>query len=998
MADKKKISSDKSGQDVTLELNAQEISRQTAETDGEPSETIVVNQADITTNAGDTPGLMETIAPVDPTSPAKSQIDSRSDVTGDFTVAARDDTSISIDVAELSIDSARTGEFSSDHDYSMDDYSNTAGKQATQAALPKKVGDYKILGLLGRGGMGVVYHAKHRKLGREVALKMILAGGHASPEQLQRFIIEAQAVAHLQHNNIVQIFEVSEEDGVPFFSLEYVDGQPLDVQLKYQLPEAIEAATLMETLARAMQYAHDHGIIHRDLKPANVLISKDGVPKVTDFGLAKKLDDADDSSSTRTGTIMGTPSYMSPEQARGEVHELGPATDQYSLGAMLYEFLTGKPPFLGAKPLETILQVVKEEPIPPRQLRPKCPADLETICLKALQKLPESRYGSCTELADDLKRFIVGEPILARPVGLPERVWRWCKRNPKIAIPSAAALVMMLLATTISTWSYFTVAAKNRTIATERDNAKTQETIAKVQEKLAKEQQALAESRERVARKQSKLALDSLQFVQTNIDSKLKVLPNTAELRIDLMKAMADKWKELEVKLTGDATDSTGEQGEAVATLMASQGRTAESLMQLGRVQEADDIYADLVQKAEHRLVVMEHVDAARFNLAYLCLQRSATQGKLSSDPQVPMELNRRAFEILENIKAHPKPKKYDPATDDKTPEQREADRKALTDSINDVYSQVLTTLGSAYMSLGELAQASQYFLKAYEQGEAILAAIRGKLDFESMSEAEKDNLTAGRQLSLDTSGLALAYIYLRLGRTEESIKRYEAAIASRREIVARRPKMAMLQSALAGFLGNYGNAYLWLDRPEDAKPLLEESLERTEALHAEDPKNAKYSSDLATTHYRMGTLLDISGDTPGAAKHFESCKTLRKEAVKLSPNDSNKQKLMLALGRCGDMEAALVLINEFGANTARNGELHLERARALAQLSRHVSDEQVKSKMIGLALDALVRSIQEGYSDPFRVQAEQDLDPLHAEPRFNELIDSMQKFTHATA
>ncbi len=984
MVDKKKNSSDKSRQDVTLELNAQELTLQTAETNREPSETIVVNQMDVTTNAGDTPGLTEMIAPASLASSAKTQVDMPSDVTGDFTTAASDVNSSSFDVAALSIANATTGEFSLNNDYSVDGNSNTAGKQGPQAALPKKVGDYKILGLLGRGGMGVVYHAEHRKLGREVALKMILAGGHASPEQLQRFILEAQAVAHLQHNNIVQIFEVSEEDGVPFFSLEYVDGQPLDVQLKNQLPEAIEAAKLMETLARAMQYAHDHGIIHRDLKPANVLVSKNGVPKVTDFGLAKKLEDADDSSSTRTGTILGTPSYMSPEQARGEVRELGPATDQYSLGAMLYELLTGKPPFLGSKPLETILQVVKEEPIPPRQLRPKCPADLETICLKALQKIPVSRYGSCTEFADDLKRFIAGEPILARPVGLQERVWRWCKRNPKIAIPSAAAVVMMLLATAVSTWSYFTVAAKNRMIATERDNAK--------------EQQALAESRERVARKQSKLALDSLQFVQSNIDNKLKVLPNMAEVRIDLMKAMADKWKELEVKLTGDAKDSTGEHGEAMATLMASQGRTAESLMQLGRVKEADDIYADLIQKAEHRLVVMEHVDAARFNLAYLCLQRSMTQGKLSSDPQVPIELNRRALEKLEDVKAHPKPKIYDPATDDKTPEQREADRKSLADSINDVHSQVLTNLGSAYMSLGELSRASQYFEKAYEHGEAILAAIRGKANFESLSESDKDTQAAQRQLTLDTSGLALAYIYLRLGRTEESIKRYEAAIAGRREIVARRPKMALLQSALAGFLGNYGNAYLWLDRSEDAKPLLEESLEKTKALHAEDPKNAKYSNDLAAAHYRLGTLLDLTGDPTGAAKHFESCKTLRQEAVALSSNDSNKQKLMLALGRCGDIEAALALIDEFGANPARNGELHLERSRALAQLSRHVTDEQEKAKMIGLALDALQRSIQEGFSDPFRVQAEQDLDPLHAEPHFKVLIDSMQKLTHTAA
>ena len=196
--------------------------------------------------------------------------------------------------------------------------------------------------------MGIVYRARHRKLDRDVALKMILAGAHASSDQLQRFVLEARAVAHLQHPNIVQIFEVGEQEGLPYFSLEYVDGQRLDKLVRGKTLPHIDAATIIETLARVMHYAHEHGVLHRDLKPANVLLTKSGIPKVTDFGLAKRLQDVGDSASTRTGTIMGTPSYMSPEQASGNVRELGPATDQYSLGAMLYEFLTGRPPFLAA--------------------------------------------------------------------------------------------------------------------------------------------------------------------------------------------------------------------------------------------------------------------------------------------------------------------------------------------------------------------------------------------------------------------------------------------------------------------------------------------------------------------------------------------------------------------------------------------------------------------------------------------------------------------------
>ena len=962
MANKRNGKSDRPQPDVTLALDAQELARQkaTGGKDGN-AETIGPSQMNLDTDSGTPPGLQATIGLPGSAAPSLSSSQSLNDVTGVFTNVA----------------SSATG------DFTFDQFSVPTATPSSQPPIPKRVGGYQIVGLLGRGGMGVVYHAKHIKLGREVALKMVLAGGHASPEQLKRFILEAQAVAHLQHPNIVQIFEVSEHEGLPYFSLEYVDGEPLDVQLRKQLPEANEAARLMATLAVAMKYAHDHGILHRDLKPANVLMARDGTPKVADFGLAKKLEDADDSASTRTGTVMGTPSYMSPEQASGQIRELGPATDQYSLGAMLYELLTGRPPFLGAKPIETILQVVRDEPIPPSKLRPKCPADLETICLKALQKSPAQRYASCAEFADDLLRYLAGEPILARPVAMPERIWRWCRRNPKIAIPSAAAILMMLIATTVSTWSYMTVSAKNLEIQSERDFARNQE-------KIAKEQQSLAESRERVARQQSKLALDSLQFVQTDIDNKLKPLPGMAEVRIALMRAMADKWKELEVKLTGNEGDATGEHGEAIATLMASQGRTAESLMQLGQVQEADELYARLVAQAEQRVVLMEGVDAARFNLAYLCNQRSNTQSKLNSDPQVAIDLNLRALSLMDDIKAHPKPKVYDPATDDKTPEQREKDRNDLNEGINSIHASILSSLGSSFLGLGKLPQSAKYFTGAYELGEANLSTIRSRPNFASLNEAERDNLTAARQLSLDTSGLALAYIYLRLGRTEESIARYEAAIAGRREIVERRPTVAALQQGLAGFLGNYGNAYLWLDRPQDAKPLIEESLQRQQALRAEDPKNARYSSDVAVAHYRLGTYYDVIGDATNARKQFESCRDLRKQQFALSANDSNKKSLMLALARCGDLEEARVIIDALGKSTARSGELHLERARALAQLSRHLANEQERSTTIDAAFVALERAIKEGFSDPFRIMAEQDLDPLHADPRFESLVASV--------
>jgi WD40 repeat protein/tRNA A-37 threonylcarbamoyl transferase component Bud32 len=327
---------------------------------------------------------------------------------------------------------------------------------------------YDILSELGRGGMGVVYKARQTRLRRTVALKMILAGGHAGAADLERFKTEAEAIARLQHPHIVQIHEIGEHDGRPFFSLEFCSGGSLEKKLVGTPLPSREAAALVEKLALAMQAAHDRGVIHRDLKPANVLLSEDGTPKITDFGLAKKLDE---DSKTQTGSIMGTPSYMAPEQAGGKSKELGPACDIYALGAILYECLTGRPPFRAATPLDTVLQVVSDEPVPPHQLQSKAPRDLETICLKCLAKEPRKRYASAAALADDLRRFQHGEPIHARPVGQFEKAVKWVKRRPVVA-----GLLAVVVLVTLAGIGGITLALG--VALAERDHAKDQETKA----------------------------------------------------------------------------------------------------------------------------------------------------------------------------------------------------------------------------------------------------------------------------------------------------------------------------------------------------------------------------------------------------------------------------------------------------------------------------------------------------------------------------------------
>jgi serine/threonine-protein kinase len=309
---------------------------------------------------------------------------------------------------------------------------------------------YYIEDVLGRGGVGVVYQARHLRLNRGVALKMLLAGPYARPEELKRFLREAEAVAGLHHPNIVQLYDAGEADGRPYFTMELVEGGSLAQKLTGTPRAARPAAELVAKIADAIQAAHQSGIIHRDLKPANVLMAADGTPKVTDFGLARRLES--DRGLTLSGAAVGTPSYMSPEQARGDRSTIGPPTDVYALGAILYEMLTGRPPFRAETATATVQQVIAEEPVSPRRLNPQVPRDLETICLKCLQKGPSERYASAAALADDLRRFERGEPITARPPGALERTAKWVRRRPTAAALLAAALLMLAGITAAAVW------------------------------------------------------------------------------------------------------------------------------------------------------------------------------------------------------------------------------------------------------------------------------------------------------------------------------------------------------------------------------------------------------------------------------------------------------------------------------------------------------------------------------------------------------------------
>lgn len=394
------------------------------------------------------------------------------------------------------------------------------GPEVRDGRLPPVPG-YELLRELGRGGMGVVYLARQSRLNRLCALKMLLGGHYASTDAVRRFKAEAEAVARLQHPNVVQIFSVGDVDGQPYVELEYMSGGSLDRVLDGTPWPVLRAVELVETLGRAVVEAHARGIVHRDLKPGNILLTDGGVPKVGDFGLAKAV--GSEGNQTATESILGSPCYMAPEQAGGSSKAVGPAADVYALGAILYELLTGRPPFKGATVLETLEQVRSVEPVAPGRLVYGLPRDVETITLKCLQKDPARRYGSTSELVDDLERYREGRPIAARPVRTWERVWKYARRRPELALLFAAVHLLLAALLGLGIWSY--VEVNGALSASRRQEAVTRGALARA---VGEEKRAQA------ARKESEAAR-----AQAQAEAYHATLSETRALRL----ARSGGWK-----------------------------------------------------------------------------------------------------------------------------------------------------------------------------------------------------------------------------------------------------------------------------------------------------------------------------------------------------------------------------------------------------------------------------------------------------------------------
>ena len=420
-------------------------------------------------------------------------------------------------------------------------------------------GEYELLEQVGMGGMGIVYKARQSKLKRIVALKLIKSGALANPQDLQRFQVEARAAARLSHPGIVPVHEVGVFQDQHFYTMEYVAGGSLSRLYRDGPVVARRAAELVKQLAEAMHYAHQNGIVHRDLKPANVLLTAEGQPRITDFGLAKLIeteDETHEATLTETGQILGTAGYMSPEQAGGKTRLVGPPTDIYALGAVLYALLTSRAPFVGESVPLTLMQVLHKEPVSPRLLNPSLPRDLETICLKCLEKEPHKRYGTAELLAEDLGRFLARKPVLARPIGLIERGWRWSCRNSVVAALLVTVAASLLIGTAVSTyyWDQSEKQAVKERIAREAavessllaekraKEAIASELLAETRRKEAEVSAALAESRRKEAVESATLA--ESRKVQSDQNARMARL----NLYVAHMQRIQKAWDEGQVK------------------------------------------------------------------------------------------------------------------------------------------------------------------------------------------------------------------------------------------------------------------------------------------------------------------------------------------------------------------------------------------------------------------------------------------------------------------
>ncbi len=845
-----------------------------------------------------------------------------------------------------------------DSDSAEDHLAQTEITANTGESYPRIPG-YRIDGVLGRGGMGIVYRGWQIGLNRPVALKMVLDKRQADTNMLHRFQTEAEAVAKLDHENIVKIYEIGTTEGRPFFSLEYIEGGSLDAEWDGQPLEPERCLEVALTLARAMHCAHEVGLVHRDLKPANILVRQDGLLKVTDFGLVKQIEE--DSGQTEAGTVMGTPSFMAPEQARGD-NDIGPAADVYGLGAILYALLTGRPPFQGPNALETILQVREAEPVPPSQLQPKIPADLETICLKALQKDIQKRYRSAEELADDLDRYQKGIPIKARPASRTERAVRWCRRNP---FPALAIFLgfCLLIGALISTWAINEQRAKAveaQNLAEDNaDAAAFAQGQAEANAQQAKLAQTLAEGNENLARQQRDLAVKAFDLLAEDIPKGLKNVPNTQRFKqILLRKAMSGL----------NMVAGIGDASARDFVLARSHAKMGEGLMQVGETKLAQEQF----QRGHEILARLSKTDRKTPKLTHqLRLGRSYRNLGLAARRLDGTNAAKTWFEksLAERRDALTKAK----------------DRLMVQQEI----AEALGLLAEVLMAQGKPNEALELLKEALPYREA------QRMKTQHSANAWRE--VAGITMSLGHCSNSLA-------NHKQAADYFQKAIHLLK-VLAKSPSVSA-RANLAIARIHLGNTMLFDERPAEAEPHFQQAVSELGSLSQSSPRDSVLKRKLSQAYYGLGVAKRPT--TPSHARaEWEQSLAIRRELAKRDSSDKGfQQALMFPLARLGLVQEAAAIADRLKRELPEDsGNLYIvascyavcaetvQTTPAIAESTRFDVSKIVArhppEHYEELALKTLRETLAKGYAEVHLMRVDPDLKGVRHRPEFQQILDS---------
>ena len=795
--------------------------------------------------------------------------------------------------------------------------------------------------------MGIVYKARQPRLDRFVALKMIRAGSSARPEDVVRFESEAKAVAAIEHANIVQIFEIGEHDGMPYFSLEFLPGGSLAKKIGGKPQPVDEAARIVEVLARAMYVAHQHKVIHRDLKPGNILFSADGTVKISDFGLVKRLES--DSGQTRSGSILGTPSYMAPEQARGESQQVGPAADQYALGAILYELLTGRPPFQGTSVLDTLDMVRTREPVPPSQLQPKTPRDLETICLKCLEKDAARRYPDVLALAEDLRKFRAGEPIVARPISDAERLGRWCLRNPRVALLSALVAALLVIGAAGSATAAMLFSQKNQALG----KAKT---LAEEKQAEAEQKQRVAVAAARAANTQNRSAVDSQVDLIILLERDLRHVPrlqgqreqhlDKAVARLEAAaRAMTDLRRDVEWAPEDEERNwkSLARARQALGRLSLSRNQVSEAMTRLG---QADEIIARLAAADPDDLNMQVNLIHTQRELGDAAMNRVG-------DSEAAQRYFRKAIEISRACLA-------------KRPDH------------DLCKSELANSLGLLRASRNWPSVISEKARDLFQEEFAVR---------ESFSPGEAKKWESRRELAGHYA--ALAALSVRTGDPAGAQRLYDQVAALRTDLAAEKPDSWPAQNDLALAYNHQGSMrYPHGDDSKAAREFHRKALAVFKKRADADPLDFDNKQTLAKTLYYEATCALHSGDKDGAAAGFQECLKLCKELATEPKAKIPKADLMLAHARCGDHAEAARIAAALVATPPKNEGLYVQSAcgYALAAAAATGDDGLVKS-YTAAALDCLRKAKERGWADVVSLKTDTDLEPIRNTAEFQALL-----------